>query len=68
MHMIYLDDLTPPTDKKEKRHTIVVNKTDDELIQSVREILGKQNTAEIMRRAIRFGLSEALTKFKGRAV
>lgn len=67
MKMIYLDDLTPPEEKKERRHTVVLSDSDDKLIHDVRNLLGSKNTAEIMRRAIRAGLTEALKKFKPKA-
>lgn len=65
--MIYLDDLTPPADRKEKRHTVVMSESDDRLLREVREILGSKNVAEIMRRSIRQGLTSALDKFKPKA-
>jgi hypothetical protein len=65
--MIYLDDLTPPDEKKEKRHTVVMNETDDQLLREVRALLGSKNVAEIMRRSIRQGLVSALDKFKPKA-
>lgn len=62
--MIYLDDLTPPDERKEKRHTVVMGDADDKLLREVRDLLGSKNVAEIMRRSIRQGLSTALEKFK----
>lgn len=67
MLMIYLDDLSPPEEKKERRHTVVLTDADDRLLQDVRDLLGSKNTAEIMRRSIRLGLTEALKKFKPKA-
>lgn len=65
--MIYLDDLTPPEDRKEKRHTVVMSESDDKLLREVRDLLGSKNVAEIMRRSIRQGLTSALDKFKPKA-
>jgi hypothetical protein len=67
MAMIKLDDLVPPQEKKERRHTLVLSDDDSHLIEDVKALLGSKNTAEIMRRSIRVGLSEALTKFKPKA-
>jgi hypothetical protein len=65
--MIYLDDLAPPDDKKEKRHTVVMSESDDKLLRELKDILGSKNVAEIMRRSIRLGIVNALDKFKPKA-
>jgi hypothetical protein len=67
MRMIDLDDIELPSEKKERRHTVVLTDTDDRLLKEVRSLLGSKNTAEIMRRALRVGLTEALARFKPRA-
>lgn len=63
-----LDDLFENKDgKKEKLITLPVTCDTHIWIEDVKRQLGRRTVAEIMRRSIRVGLNEALSKFKPKA-
>ena len=63
-----LSDIEPVApERKTKYHTVPFTERDAALISEAKELLGKKNVAEIMRRAMRIGLTEALERFKPKA-